>query len=266
MESGLDLNDVLRCLALETVDEDLVEGRNLPLDHGRVFGGQILGQVICAAAAATPDKAVKSLTVLFPREGDTSAPMRYRLQRHQAGRTFASTGVVASQGEGDRVIAAALVSLHAAEEGPAQQTPAPTVGPPEEAVARDLGMVPWETRIVGDVDLGARTAGPPTFDLWMRAPELPDAHFVHQALLAHATDLTLIGTALRPFADLSQADAHVTLQTAVTSHSLWFHRIFRLDEWLLVSQHSPVAHRRRFDGATCSPLTASWSPPSPRNP
>jgi acyl-CoA thioesterase-2 len=66
-------------------------------------------------------------------------------------------------------------------------------------------------------------------------------------LLAHATDLTLIGTALRPFDGISQADSTVALHTAVTSHSMWFHQPFRLDHWLLVAQESPVvAHGRAF--------------------
>jgi acyl-CoA thioesterase-2 len=63
---------------------------------------------------------------------------------------------------------------------------------------------------------------------------------VHQALLAHATDLTVIGTALRPHAGYSQADAGTRLVTAVTSHSLWFHQPFRRDDWCLVAQHCPI--------------------------
>ena len=81
----------------------------------------------------------------------------------------------------------------------------------------------------------------------MRTPAVGDDRGLHQALLAHATDLTLIGTALRPFDGLSQADSTVTLHTAVTSHTLWFHRPFRVDRWLLVVQEAPVvAHGRSY--------------------
>ena len=82
----------------------------------------------------------------------------------------------------------------------------------------------------------------------MRAAALGDERAVHQALLAHATDLTLIGTALRPFEGVSQADSTVTLHTAVTSHSMWFHQPFRLDDWLLIAQHSPVVANGRAFG------------------
>jgi acyl-CoA thioesterase-2 len=71
---------------------------------------------------------------------------------------------------------------------------------------------------------------------------------VHQALLAHATDLTIIGTALRPFDGISQADSAQTLHTAVTSHTLWFHQPFRMDEWVLLHQHSPVVANGRAFG------------------
>jgi acyl-CoA thioesterase-2 len=78
-------------------------------------------------------------------------------------------------------------------------------------------------------------------------PDGVEERATHQALLAHATDLTLIGTALRPFDGLSQADSTVTLHTAVTSHTLWFHRPFRVDEWLLITQEAPVvAHGRSY--------------------
>ena len=71
---------------------------------------------------------------------------------------------------------------------------------------------------------------------------------IHQALLAHATDLTLIGTALRPFDGVSQADSTVTLHTAVTSHTMWFHQPFRIDDWLLLAQDSPVVANGRAFG------------------
>ena len=111
----------------------------------------------------------------------------------------------------------------------------------------DLGMVPWETRLAGGVDLADRGTGPARLEWWMRTPEVGDETALHQALLAHATDLTLIGTALRPFDGLSQADSTVALHTAVTSHTLWFHRPFRVDRWLLVVQEAPVvAHGRSY--------------------
>lgn len=244
-----DLDDLLGCLRL-TPGDDGAEGTNLDIGYHRVFGGQILAQALCAAADASPDKGVKSLHVLFPREGDTVRPVQYRVTPLQSGRTFATTEVVAHQ-EG-RVVSAALVSLHADEDGMDRNEPAPDVGDPDTAALVDLGMVPWETRLVDGVDLTDRGSGPAALQWWMRTPPIGAVDGVaeralHQALLAHATDLTLIGTALRPFDGISQADSTVTLHTAVTSHTLWFHRPFRVDEWLLIAQTAPVvAHGRCF--------------------
>jgi acyl-CoA thioesterase-2 len=176
--------------------------------------------------------------------------MQYRVAPLQAGRTFAATEVIAHQN--GKVVTAAVASLHAHEHGLDRNDPPPETGTPDDATPTDLGMVPWETRLVGGVDLADPGVGPARLAWWMRTaaiaevPGVPD-QAVHQALLAHATDLTLIGTALRPFDGISQADSTVTLHTAVTSHTLWFHRPFRVDDWLLVVQEGPVvAHGRSF--------------------
>jgi acyl-CoA thioesterase-2 len=243
---NFDLAGLLGCLELTEVGVGVVEGQNLDIGYHRVFGGQILAQVLVAAAAASPEKSVKSLHILFPREGDTAKPMQYAVQKLQEGRTFGATEVVASQD--GKVIAAAVLSMHADEPGLHRSDGPPAVGP-ADADRHDLGaMVPWETAIVGGVDLADRAEGPARLEWWMRTASVGDERVVHQALLAHATDLTLIGTALRPFDGVSQADSTVTLHTAVTSHTLWFHQPFRVDDWLLVAQHSPVVANGRTFG------------------
>jgi acyl-CoA thioesterase-2 len=240
------IEDIVACLALDATDGG-VTGPNLDIGYYRIFGGQILAQALVAAADASPEKTVKSLHVLFPREGDAEQPLHYRVDRLQDGRTFGATQVTATQG--GKVIATATVSLHAEEDGLRRSDAPPEVGPPDDAPVLDLGMVPWEVRSVGGVDVADKTVGPPDLQLWMRTPPLDaDRLAVHQALLAHATDLTLIGTALRPFEGISQADSTVTLQTAVTSHTLWFHQPFRVDDWVLLSQHSPVVAGGRSFG------------------
>src|SRR3954470_10976222 len=231
------------CLTLTETAPATWSGPNLALDYHRVFGGQILGQTLLAATAAADGKQVKSLTQLFPREGNSEIPMRYVVTKHQEGRTFASTGVVATQTDPagrEKTVSVATLSLHTPEDGLVRQDDAPDAGKPDEATATDLGMVPWETRVVDGVDLSARDVGPATYRFWMRTPAVADDPALHQALLAYATDLTVIGTALRPVEGLSQADTMTRFHSAVTSHSRWFHQPFRVDEWLLVDQVGPV--------------------------
>jgi acyl-CoA thioesterase II len=217
------------------------EGRNQQLSYHRLFGGQLLAQFARAASLACPGKTVKSLHVLFPLQGRSQEPVRYEVERHHEGGTFAALTIRARQARG--VIATASVSMHAAEDGLSQQAidPVPAVPGSEHRV--DLGLIPWETRSAADLD--SREPAPPEFGLWMRTPPVSPA--LACALTAYATDLTLIGTAVRPLEGLSQRDAHTVFTSAVTSHTVWFHRPFRTEGWLLLRQHSPIlAHGRCF--------------------
>ncbi|PXY33301.1 acyl-CoA thioesterase II [Prauserella coralliicola] len=241
--------DLLDCLDLhphgdngEPATAGVLEGRNLQLSYHRLFGGQLLAQFVRAACLTCPGKAVKSLHVLFPKEGRADEPVRYEVCRHHEGRSFASLSIVARQSGG--VAATASVSMHAAEDGVDRQTVPALPAVPGEQHRVELELLPWETRMTADLDSPA--AARPELDLWMRTPEVNGE--LAPALTAYATDLSLIGTALRPLGGVSQRDAGTMFVSAVTSHTVWFHRPFRSDDgWLLLRQHSPViAHGRCF--------------------
>ena len=147
------------------------------------------------------------------------------------------------QTDGTGVIATASISMHAAEDGPELQT-VPDVTPLLPDTDRiDVQLIPWEIRSTDD--LNSTDTAEPEFEMWMRTTEVDPE--LASALTAYATDLTLIGTALRPLGGLSQTGNGTVFTSAVTSHNLWFHRPFRTDEWLLLRQHSPlIAHGRCF--------------------
>jgi acyl-CoA thioesterase-2 len=235
--------DLLQCLELTPVRPDgndgatgvaVFEGRNQQLDYHRVFGGQLLGQLIQAARLVSPDKAVKSLHTVFAREGRAGDPVTFEAVPHHEGRSFAALTITGRQGS--RVLATSSISMHAGEDGPEHQAVADVraVLGSEHRLALDL--IPWETRAVDDLNLTG--TGPPEFEFWMRTPNVDPA--LAPALAAYATDLTLIGTALRPMDGLGQRGNGTQFTSAVTSHTLWFHRPFRTDEWLLLRQHSPL--------------------------
>jgi acyl-CoA thioesterase-2 len=246
-------SDLLACLDLhplpagrageERAGDDVTEfeGRNQQLDYHRVFGGQLLGQFLRIACLTCPDKAVKSQHTVFTREGRADEPIRYQATRQHDGRSFANVTITAWQSRG--VVATSSICMHAPEDGPEHQSigEVPDVLGPEHRLTLDL--IPWETRAA--VDLNLTTTGPPQFEVWMRTPAVDSE--LAPALAAYATDLTLIGTALRPIEGVGQRGNGTAFTSAVTSHTIWFHRPFRTDGWLLLRQHSPLlAHGRSF--------------------
>lgn len=242
--------DLLACLNLrpatigrqsDGTDDIAFEGANQQLEYHRLFGGQLLGQFVQAACTTCPDKTIKSLHAVFAREGRADEPVRYQITRHHQGRSFATLSITARQSRG--VLATASACMHVAEDGPDHQDVDDAPAVLDERHRIELDLIPWEIRSTDD--LNDTATGTPRFELWMRTPAV-DAQLA-PALAAYATDLTLIGTALRPFDGFSQRDNGTQFTSAVTSHTLWFHRPFRTDQWLLLRQHSPlVAHGRCF--------------------
>ena len=238
------LDDLLGCLEVRPLRPGVWTAPNIEMDYPRIFGGQLLAQAVALGAATAEGKTVKSVSCLFPREGATTEPLEFEVEETQTGRTFAVRRVRAVQ-QGKPIFVATL-SMHAPDAAtPAafeHQAPAPGAGPPGEAVDQDMSMIPWTTRVVGGTDLRDPSPAPASFAFWTRVEDrvLADDPAVHQALLAHATDLTIVGTVLLPVEGVSQADSYRSLHTAVTSHTVWFHRPFRIDDWCLVHQHAPV--------------------------
>jgi acyl-CoA thioesterase-2 len=84
---------------------------------------------------------------------------------------------------------------------------------------------------------------PPFQHVWFRlSHRIADGAPLHRALLAYASDFHLIGTTMFPHG-ISFLQRNV--QVASLDHALWFHRPFRVDEWLLYSLDSPTAQGGR---------------------
>lgn len=243
---GPTLESVLAALVVRPIGEGRFEADSVAMGTGRIYGGQVLAQVLVAAAAALPGKQVKSVYVQFARDGFAPDPVEIQVAVLHDGGTYATGDVRVVQEE--RVLADATVSLHVPGEGPEQQSVRLVAGDPETATPRSLGMIPWETRVVGDVDLRDPEPGPAEFAFWMREPALDAPLAVHQALVAYASDLTPIGTALRAIPGMSQMDSHRTVQTATTSHTVWFHHPIDLTGWLCLQQRAPVTSGGRSFG------------------
>jgi acyl-CoA thioesterase-2 len=252
--------ELIAILDLERLEVDLFRGQNPKTGWRRVFGGQVVAQALVAATRTVPDdRPAHSLHAYFMLPGDPRAPIVYEVERIRDGRSFTTRRVKAIQH--GRAIFATTISYQVSEGGYEHQPRMPAVAGPDglldgkalaasgasgmpEAVAAYFGRErPIELRPV-DLDryTARRTDGTrpePVFNVWLRAASaLPDDPALHRAVLAYASDMTLLDVSLIPHAS-SVFDPGI--QAASLDHALWFHRPVRLDEWLLYAQDSPAA-------------------------
>lgn len=245
------MRNVPEILRLEPLSSHRYAVANFGEADSVVFGGQLLAQMITAAVVHSPDKTVKTISVIFARAARASAETEIDVHTFHAGRSFASHTVTAWQG--DRLCARASVLTHCTEPDlVAHQLAAPDLTPPTgENAARDHSVFPGaEYVIAAEVDLMDSTAaaGPAELTVWYRWPDAPDDPAINQAALAWGTDGFLIGTAMRPHEGLGYDRAHVDIATGVISHTLTFHRPVAMTDWLVMSHTSPFAGGGRTYG------------------
>lgn len=253
------IQEVLDLLDLEKIEENIFRGRS-PQDRvQRVFGGQVLGQALMAASRTVEKRLCHSLHAYFLRAGDPKVPILYNVDRSRDGASFTSRRVVAIQH--GRPIFTLEASFQRDEPGYEHAFERPAVPDPETLTGEEelrkaaAGRVPpdlcaWvlrprpiETRPVDPRPYFNPDKRGPHEMLWIRASGgLPDEPALHRAVLAFASDLSIIGTALAPHGIGWYDDS---VQLASLDHAMWFHRPFRADEWLLVVQDSPSASGAR---------------------
>ncbi|MCB1284373.1 MAG: thioesterase family protein [Microthrixaceae bacterium] len=242
-----DLDNVLQSFQLTETGPNTFRAPNAATGHNVVFGGQLLGQSIIAALAGHEDKRVMTLHTVFARAGRPDQDVDITVTPVNTGRSLASATVTISQG--DRVCTQSSVLLTADDPDFIRHAdPAPSVsGHGEFAPVGHLAG--WEMRIVGDVDVNdPDLVGPPQLDVWSRWAGAPTGGGTDEALLAFASDGFLIATAMRPHLGVGQSQAHVSISTAVISHTITFHDRFDAGDWLLLSHHSPHAGNGRSYG------------------
>jgi acyl-CoA thioesterase-2 len=242
---------VLRCLELETLDDDLFLGDPGP-GEGRLFGGMVAAQsVIAAYRTVEASRRLHSLHSYFLRPGRHQSPIRFLVDRIRDGRTFTTRRVVAHQaGE-------AIFSLEASfaipEPGIEHQDAMPTAPPPQECEDSELARLrklgeEWIHHPINAVELRfARawneTAVPtePAQRYWMRARGRVEGDArLHAALFVYASDRALLSTAALPHGVRWGRSV-----TASLDHAAWLHRDFDLNDWLLFDTVSPAAHDGR---------------------
>jgi acyl-CoA thioesterase-2 len=99
--------------------------------------------------------------------------------------------------------------------------------------------VPVDFRAAHQGDIFSSRKRPPVKEMWIRSPlPLPDDRLVHETLFAYVSDYGFLVTSLQPHGVVL---GDPRLQIASLDHTIWFHRPFRMDEWLLFAMESPNA-------------------------
>ena len=243
-------DEILRLLTLERIGEVRFRGQSHFMGSPNVFGGQVLGQSLYAANATVEGRRPHSLHSLFILPGNHRLPIEYEVERVRDGGTFSTRRVVAYQ-EGRRIFVTSI-SFQTPEAGLSHQKAAPEHKQPEELESsiqrwkegaiqgrRPFQPVPVDFRADHAGDLYDGHSGGTTKQVWTRSPiALPDDVGVHETLFAYVSDYGLLWTSLQPHG-VRMGDPR--LQIASLDHTIWFHRPFRMDEWLLFAMDSPNA-------------------------
>jgi acyl-CoA thioesterase II len=253
------ISDLLSILDLEQPESNLFQGRSPDVGWQRIFGGLVISQALVAAMrSVSSDIRPHSLHAYFILPGDPALPIDYEVDNLRDGRSFATRRVVARQ-KGAAIFALSA-SFHREEFGLDHQLSMPVVAAPETLMSekdivanfgdrlpesmrrffsrdRPIELRPVSLKRYMGQALTAEERANPRQHVWFRATgPLPDDPAVHLAVLAYASDMTLVDTALVAHGK-SVSDGDV--QAASLDHAMWFHRDFRMDDWLLYAQDSP---------------------------
>ena len=250
--------DLTETLALERLEVNLFRGISSDDGPGRIFGGQVIAQSLLAAYETVEDRLCHSLHCYFIRPGDPTVPIIFEVDRSRDGGSFTTRRVIAVQ-HGQQIFNLAA-SFQVAEEGfehqaPMLKVPGPDALPTEaEAQAAVMAKMPEEARKwvmrprpieMRPVDGGSFFDGrppekrEPESQSWFRAKAAigTDQH-MHQVILAYASDMSLLSTAMRPHRIHWQTKG---FQSASLDHAMWFHKPVNFNNWHLYQQDSPSA-------------------------
>jgi len=254
------LQELVDLLRLERIDVDLFRGQSQDLGWGNIFGGQTIGQALSAAAQTVPgDRHVHSLHSYFLQVGDAKKPVVYHVEMLRDGKSFATRRVVGKQ-NGTPIFNLAA-SFQVDEPGFSHQDPAPDVPGPEglpselELAMSRADKIPemFRKQALAERPIELRPHLPhnplrpdvrhPVRRVWLRAVDaLPDDPALHRYLLGYASDFSFVATAMQPHGVSWLTPG---MQVASLDHAMWFHRPFRMDDWLLYDIESPSASGAR---------------------
>lgn len=255
-----DITGLLNLIELEQIDKYLFRGDSWDIGSPAVFGGQVLAQALNAATRTVEGaRFAHSLHAYFILPGNTTIPIIYEVDPIRDGRSFTTRRVVAIQN--GRAIFNMSASFQLEQEGFDHQIEMLNVPPPESlASLQEIAAqytdtwpdnlrrpnrteLPIEFKPVESINPFTVGKRPPYHHTWIRTKgAMPDDKASHQHVLLYASDFRLLSAALMPHAI---SPYNKKLRIASLDHAIWFHRDFRIDDWLLYAIESPSASNAR---------------------
>ncbi|KAK0411467.1 hypothetical protein QR680_005670 [Steinernema hermaphroditum] len=259
-------------LELERIDSNIFLGRHLLKGRkslSAVYGGQVIGQALSAGYQSVEGGLVPhSMHSYFLETGDVNRPILYMVDKVRDGRSF-STRIVKAIQDG-KAIFTTQISFHKVEpDAIVHQHKMPEVTLPEkledirpliEKALKEKELPPiaktilkykladlpapfdrvFQFRPVNQDDfLMASKNAEPRSCFWLKANEdIGDDPKLNYTIAAFISDSTMLETALRPHC----SEGFVPSMVFSLDHCIWLHKPnFRVDEWMLYENYSPVA-------------------------
>ncbi len=255
------IEQVVDLMNLEELDVNLYRGQCYTTPWERVFGGQVLGQSLSAAYRTVPtDRIAHSMHAYFILPGKCDKPIIYEVDTIRDGGSFTTRRVVAKQN--GRAIFNMAASFQLQQSGLEHQMDMPKVQSPESTKSVGERLKPIKflapkiyKKLIG-IDPNAFEFRPvtnpyaipprnldPYLQVWFKAINDVEASLpLQHQLLACASDFGLLRTAALPHQTKIMMKKMVF---ASIDHAMWFHKPFKIDEWMLFETDSPSASNSR---------------------
>lgn len=259
-----DGRDLLSLLPLQDLGGDRYASRASDDNfNGRIYGGQLLGQALMAAAQTAPaDRRAHVLQAMFLRGALPDQPLSFQVQRLLDGGRYSSRQVRVTQGE--HTVLDAQVSFQVANDSPlhrridADPVPDPDSLSDMVELMRASKRFPLSTvPLIEKHCVEMRPVAPESFlfvanpqprqRFWLKLREPLGADAggaMHDAAIAYLSDYFVTFCSYGLYTPMvGMRDYYV----ASLNHGLWFHEAARGDDWLLFDCESPATgHGRGF--------------------
>jgi len=255
--------DLIDIIKLKREKTNVFIGGNYKTVWNRVFGGQLISQCLYAAYQTVEKSLVAhSFHGHFIDGGSIDVPIIFKVENLRDSRSFSFRSVFAYQN--DKPIFVSTISFQIFEKGVNHQLDLPNVLTPDLLLTdlqqarpleninpyryeRLIKMHPhiFEFKPVGKALLLETSNSPARSFVWFRLKEkITSGKTIHQLFLAFVSDYHLLLTTTLPHR--KKLRVFGTFYASL-DHSIWFHRKFTIDDWLLLDIESPSAsHGRGF--------------------